>query len=244
MPPTIRMIGNILYKHPSNVACVYKPHSLKPEEEQLKEDEVKDALIKIKNLKKSKSSTVQILKARETGMMSVKTSAKQLTARYDKELDLISYAYRVFHIKFMESQQPNPTKGVKGYLIDKTNVDLNTIYHSLYEYIPKLAEYFIKDASITVERFSVGINKNYVVFRVNTPHENGYKYYMITHSYYHENAMKPNETVDKSKYVFAFKSYGYSYSNMIADIAHCTKHVIKGRNNSRESFSVSSSHSN
>jgi hypothetical protein len=52
MPPTVRMIGNILYKHPSNVACVYKPHPLKPEEEQVSADEVKNALIKIKNLKK------------------------------------------------------------------------------------------------------------------------------------------------------------------------------------------------
>jgi hypothetical protein len=238
------MARNILYKYPSNVQCKYKAHLLKPEEEEVSEDEVKDILIKMRNLGKSRTSTVQMLKSRETGMISSRALTKQLTARYDKELELISYAYRVFHIKFRESQLPNPTRGIKGYLIDKGNIDLNTIYHVFYEYIPKLAEIFIKNPSIRVERFSVGINKPYVVFRVNTPHENGYKYYMITHSYHYENLFKPNETVDKSKYVFAFKSYGYSYANMIADIAHCTKHVIKGRNNSRESFSISSPHSN
>lgn len=241
--PTLQNIRSILTQHPSTTLCKYRPHPIK-DNEGIPEEEIKKVLVKLKGFSDDKSLTLQkVLTKRETGQITKEKFKKTLLKSqrfskvFNKKLDLIAYAYRFFDIKFNESQNRNPTRGLAGFLIDKNDIDFKTIYIDFYTYIPLLAQHFIKDPAINVERFSIGIDKYYVVFRVNTPHDSGYKYYTIINSDYYENLRKPNEIHHKNKSVFYFQSYGYKYDRLLSDIAYCNRRIIKSENNSRSSIS-------
>jgi len=236
-----------LSEFPSNTLCKYVPHLLKPEEG-IPQHKVKDTLRYISTIQKSKYP--KVIRKKETGQISSSRNITKVLKNHltEDENDLISYAYRVFDIKFRLAEAKRDTRGIKGCVVNKSaNINFEDIYTKFYEYIPRLAEVYIKNPTeapskyyknpvVTVERFSVGINKPYAVFRVNTRF--GYKYYVILHSDYYENLMRPNVIHHPDKVVFIFKTYDTYFNKVSTDIEYCLKHTIKSSNKSRASRSL------
>jgi len=232
---------------PSSWSCIVPLHLLKPEEG-VPQHKVEHTLRYISTIQKNKYP--KIIKKRETGLISSSRNITKVLKNYltEDEINLISYAYRVYDIKFRLAEAKRETRGIKGFVVNKSaNINFQDIYNKFYEYIPKLAEYYIKPPSeapfkyyknpvVNVERFSVGINKPYAVFRVNTRF--GYKYYGILHSDYYENYKRPNEIHHPDKILFIFRTYDTYYDKVSTDIEHCLNHEIKSRNKSRASRSV------
>jgi len=237
-PGDVRGVPNIRGIPPSNRLCKYNAFKM-PENKSISINEIKDTLKYITSPVKNLTKT---LSDRESGRTTKRARQMLKSILTDAEIDLISEGYRILHSHFSESQSHRPTRGIYGTEANESEIDLTTIYPKLYEYIPILAEIFIKDSKIKVERFSLGVNKLYAVFRIKMVgrEQNTYKYYLIKHSLGYK-SNRETRAFDRvpGKLNFVFQSYGYDFIKMTIDIGHCNDHRIKGQNNSYPSKSLS-----